>query len=43
MDKMTLMQPVRPLHWVITVCDLKKAVKILTLLGARILRHEEYG
>lgn len=35
-------QKVRPLHWVIKVSNLKKALEMLTLLGARVLRHEEF-
>ena len=33
---------VRPLHWVIKVSDLKKALEMLSLLGCRVLRHEEF-
>jgi hypothetical protein len=32
----------RPLHWVFKVSDLKKSIQMLTLLGARVLRHEEF-
>ena len=35
-------QPIRPLHWVIKVSDLKQALNLLTSLGARVLRHEEF-
>jgi len=35
-------QKVRPLHWVIKVSNLKKALEMLTILGARVLRHEEF-
>ena len=36
-------QTPRPLHWVIRSSNLDKAVKMLTLLGARVLRHEEFS
>ena len=35
-------QPIRPLHWVIKVGDLKRSIELLSLLGARVLRHEEF-
>ena len=35
-------QKVRPLHWVIKVSNLKKALELLSILGARVLRHEEF-
>ena len=36
-------QPIRPLHWVIKVSDLKQHIELLTnVLGCRILRHEEF-
>ena len=35
-------QAVRPLHWVVKTTDLKNNVKFLEMLGARVLRHEEY-
>jgi hypothetical protein len=28
------------LHWVVKVSDLKKSIELLSLLGARVLRHE---
>ena len=35
-------QPIRPLHWVIKISDLKKSMELLELLGCRTLRHEEF-
>jgi len=34
--------PIRPLHWVFKVSNLKKSIELLTLLGGRVLRHEEF-
>ena len=33
---------IRPLHWVIKVSDLRKALELLNCLGCRLLRHEEF-
>lgn len=41
-DKVQFTQPIRPLHWVVKVSDLKEALRLLTGLGARSLRHEEF-
>ena len=35
-------QAIRPLHWVIKVSNLKKTLDLLTKLGCRVLRHEEF-
>ena len=35
--------PIRPLHWVIKVSDLKATIDLLCgKLGCRVLRHEEF-
>lgn len=41
-DPVQFEQPIRPLHWVIKIGDLKRSIDLLTLLGARVLRHEEF-
>ena len=35
-------QPIRPLHWVIKISNLKKSLEMLEAHGARVLRHEEF-
>ena len=35
-------QKIRPLHWVIKVSNLKRSMELLSLFGARVLRHEEF-
>ena len=35
-------KPPRPLHWVFKISDLKATISLLTILGARVLRHEEF-
>jgi len=42
LSKVTFTQPIRPLHWVVKVSDLKQSLSLLTALGARVLRHEEF-
>ena len=34
--------PIRPLHWVIKVSDLKTSLNLLEAIGCRVLRHEEF-
>lgn len=41
-DPVKFEQSPRPLHWVIRSSNLDKAIRMLTLLGARVLRHEEF-
>ena len=41
-EAIRFLQPIRPLHWVLKVSDLRKMVEVLTSLGCRILRHEEF-
>jgi len=41
-DPVKFSQPIRPLHWVIKIGNLKSSMELLGLLGARILRHEEF-
>lgn len=41
-DRVQFNQPIRPLHWVVKISDLKQALNLLTGLGARSLRHEEF-
>ena len=35
-------QKIRPLHWVVKIGSLKKSLDLLTSLGCRVLRHEEF-
>ena len=39
---MPFSQPIRPLHWVVKISDLKQSLKLMEILGARTLRHEEF-
>lgn len=41
-DPVQFAQPIRPLHWVIKVSNLKKTLELLTAIGCRVLRHEEF-
>jgi len=42
-DQVKFSQPIRPLHWVIKISDLKQSIKLLEgVLGMRVLRHEEF-
>jgi len=41
-EPVKFVQPIRPLHWVIKVSDLKKTLQLLAGIGCRVLRHEEF-
>ena len=42
LDQVAFAQPIRPLHWVIKVSNLKKTLQLLEGIGCRVLRHEEF-
>ena len=35
-------KPIKPLYWAINVSDLRESVYLFELLGAKVLKHEEF-